>query len=129
VPEVLPDGSKTPEGIWHRCERDLLEIGALTAAATGTGETGLTIVRNVVGVWQSSGGEVVREALRLYWIDVADTRIAGALLEALADRLGRELEQEVVYVTTSVANSPASQTSGALPSTSGDIPTPGAQRG
>lgn len=88
VPEAWNDGRPVALEQLQRYEDELIDLAG-----------GFTLLRGVGG-WRSERGEIVREPVRLYMIDVARGSRARERLQALADRIAFELQQEAVYVTT-----------------------------
>ncbi|MDQ5819899.1 MAG: DUF3574 domain-containing protein [Actinomycetota bacterium] len=87
VPETLNDGVPVALGDLQAYETELLEIAG-----------GFTVTP-AIGAWRSPSGELHREPLRLYSLDVLDARVVRAQVLELAQRITAELEQEAVYVT------------------------------
>lgn len=89
VPETRNDGSPVATAELEAHEAELLQIAG-----------GFTLIP-AIGAWRSSTGEVYREPLRLYAVDVADERTVRAQMLELAECMSAELGQEVIYLTVS----------------------------
>jgi hypothetical protein len=102
VPEALDDGSVVPPDVYESYEHELYDI-ALQAklSAGGKGEEGFTAIPRGIGGWRNQLGETSHEPIRIYRLDVADAAAVYEDVATLAQRVGLELAQQVVYVTVS----------------------------
>ena len=101
VPEALNDGSPIPAGYQTWVEDELGHIAAVAQVESGVGEPGITICEHGTGLWWSPAWEKQREPMRLMAIDVADDGTSVDLVYRLAERIGADLGQNKVYMTTS----------------------------
>lgn len=88
VPEARNDGSAVAPDQLAAYEDALLEIAG-----------GFTLTHSI-GAWRSLSGSTCREPQRLYSVDVAEAVAASKVL-AVAQRIAFDLEQQVLYVTSS----------------------------
>jgi hypothetical protein len=94
IPETVNDGLPLSKDSFARYEAALLDLTADDAGSRGQGFT----LTHAIGVWRSPSGAQFRERLRLYAVDVADASSVLGAVRALASSIGRELDQEAVYL-------------------------------
>jgi hypothetical protein len=88
VPEALNDGTPVGPESFDLIENALLIIGG-----------GFTLTHGI-GAWRGDGGRDYREHVRLYALDVEEPEYALPRLTTLAARIGHQLNQEAVYLTS-----------------------------
>lgn len=87
LPLAMNDGSPVDPVALATLEDDILGIaGGFTATDS-------------VGAWRAPDGTVYREPVRVYTLDVPDTRDAAERIRGIADVAAIAFEQEAVYVT------------------------------
>lgn len=101
VPTVLNDGSPVPGKRLTDYESELLGIAEMATLLSGRGQVGLSIA-HVTGIWRSPTGQILREPVARFEMDVADQNQVLADVLQLAERVKDELGQLAVYVTTSL---------------------------
>lgn len=100
LPEELPDGTAVDSGIFAEYEQALLGICAgANDIGSDEGEIGFTVIGKTSGAWRSPGGQLVREPMRLYLLDVPEADLVLDEIRQLAERTQAQLEQQAIYVT------------------------------
>ena len=91
VPEALNDGSPVCPSQFEAYEAALIDLAG-----------GFTLLP-AIGAWRSQSGQIYREPMRLYAIDVADVDATMPVLHKLVRQIGADLAQEAIYVSLTPA--------------------------
>jgi hypothetical protein len=87
LPLALNDGAPVDATTLATIEGDLLDVaGGFTATDS-------------IGAWRAPDGAVYREPVRVYTLDVPDTRDAAERIRGIADIAAIAFDQEAIYVT------------------------------